>query len=99
MGIFLYQGYANFIFMTHRQGEQGNHHDPLPVVLVFWREYPSLHTNGKVLNFYEGVFFFKRKLMTPSFGHDGQGRTQGGVGANPPLELDILRKLYCKASV
>ena len=23
-----------------------------------------------------------------------QGRTQGGVGLTPPLELDILRKLY-----
>jgi len=23
-----------------------------------------------------------------------QGRTQGGVGVTPPLELDILQKLY-----
>jgi len=23
-----------------------------------------------------------------------QGRTQGGVGVNPPLELDILQKFY-----
>jgi len=25
---------------------------------------------------------------------DNQGRTQGGVGVTPPLELDILQKLY-----
>jgi len=29
-----------------------------------------------------------------------QGRTQGGVGVNtPPLELDILQKLYYKGNV